>query len=170
MTVCLLALLGLGVAAAAGVIVVKVRTPDDKETAVTAPTGSDVHVNAKGEVIVTLPADVPATAVEPTVKADPPELEFRLKDGSSPVEGLLVAPDGKTVVSGSGDGKLRVWDLETRQVVRSYLASSGVTALALHPDGKSVAAMCQDGSLFTWNIEKGEVINQYTGYPVHARG
>ena len=49
-------------AAIAGVIVVKVRTSDGKETEVTVPTGSKVDVDAKGNVTVTLPSDAPATA------------------------------------------------------------------------------------------------------------
>ena len=173
LAVCLAALVGLGAAVTAGVIVVKVRTPDGKQTEVTAPTGSKVDVDDKGNVTVGLPVDappMPAPADGANKAADPPELEFRLKDGSSPVCGLVVAPDGKTIVAGSLDGKLRVWDLETRQVVRTYSASASVMALALHPDGKTVAAMCSDGSLFTWDLEKGELIRQFTGYPVHSWG
>ncbi len=49
-----------GLAAVAAVIVVKVRTPDGKETQVTAPAGSNVDVDAKGNVTVALPGDVPS--------------------------------------------------------------------------------------------------------------
>ena len=173
LTLCVAALVVLGLAAVAAVIVVKVRTPDGKETQVTAPTGSQVNVDAKGNVTVALPADAPlvlAPADGANKPADPPELEFRLKEGTSEIQALVITPDGKTAVAGYMEGCLRVWDLETRQVVRSYVASSGVKALALHPDGKTVAAMCNDGSLFTWDIQKGEVIRQFTGYPVHAWG
>ena len=102
--------------------------------------------------------------------ADPPELEFRLREGASPIYGLVALPDGKSIVTGSVDGRLRVWDLEAKQVVHSYTASAAVMALALHPDGKTIAAMCDDGSLFTWDIQKGEVIRPFSGYPVFAWG
>ena len=51
-----------GLAAAVAAVVVKVRTPDGKETEVTAPTGSKVDVDPKGDVTVTLPGDAPAAA------------------------------------------------------------------------------------------------------------
>ncbi len=51
-----------GLAAVAAMIVVKVQTPDGKETQVTAPTGSKVDVDAKGSVTVTLPGDAAAAA------------------------------------------------------------------------------------------------------------
>ncbi len=57
---CVAGLLGLGLAAVAGMIVVKVRTPDGKETEVTAPTGSKMTVDPKGNVTVALPGDAPA--------------------------------------------------------------------------------------------------------------
>ncbi len=62
LTLCVAALLVLGLAAVAAVIVVKVRTPDGKETEVTAPTGSKVAVDPKGGVKVTLPGEAPAAA------------------------------------------------------------------------------------------------------------
>ena len=70
LTLCVAALLVLGLAAVAAVVVVKVRTPDGKETEVTAPTGSQVAVDPKGGVTVTLPADAPAVPAEITNSID----------------------------------------------------------------------------------------------------
>ncbi len=114
LTLGIAALVGLGLAAVAAVIVVKVRTPDGKETQVTAPTGSKVDVDAKGNVTVALPADAPAPPGDPAAKADPPELEFRLKDGSSPHEAYAGRADkGSDCGVVSPQPRLR-WQSEAR--------------------------------------------------------
>jgi len=70
--VCIAAVLALALATAAGVIVVKVRGPDGKESEVTAPEGSKIAVDPKGNVTVTLPPNAPKPAPTPPAKqADP---------------------------------------------------------------------------------------------------
>lgn len=164
---CIAAMLGLGLLAVAGVVVVKVRGPDGKETEITVPEGSKINVDPKGNFTVTLPPDkaIPNPATE---YADPAELECRLKAANSPVVALVLTPDGKNVIAGYGEGCLRVWDLRQRKVVRTHNTGSWVTALALHPDSKTVAVNCQDGSLFVWDVTTGEVIRRFTGHFDHA--
>ena len=54
---------------------------------------------------------------------------------------MAFARDGKTLVTGSTDGTLIVWDLATGEEVRRYaLGVSYPRALALSPDGKTLAA------------------------------
>jgi WD40 repeat protein len=56
-------------------------------------------------------------------------------------EVLVFAPDDKTLVTGSSDGTLIVWNLATGEEVRRYaLGISYPRALALSPDGKTLAA------------------------------
>ena len=137
LTVCLAALLVLGWRRSPAVIVVKVRTPDGKETAGDGADGEQGRCRCEGERHGRSAGGRAGGPAEPAVKADPPELEFRLKEGSATVYGLVVAPDGKTVVAGYEDGKLRVWDLETRQVIRSYTRK-------LRCDGSRPASRRQD--------------------------
>src|SRR5262249_15275588 len=50
---------------------------------------------------------------------------------------LALCPDGRRAVTGSYDGVLRVWDLETGQVLARYSSeSTGVNHVAVSPDGK----------------------------------
>jgi len=100
------------------------------------------------------------------INSDPPDLEFRLKEGNASANSLVIAPDGKTVVVGYADSCLRVWDLETRKVKLTFPTPGYVGSLALHPDGKTVAVNCGTDALFTWDIEKGEVVRRFTGQGV----
>jgi serine/threonine protein kinase/WD40 repeat protein len=166
---CIAAILAMVLATAAGVIVVKVRGPDGKESEVTAPEGSKINVDPKGNVTVALPPNAPKPAPTPSAKqANPAELECRLKAGDSAVLALVITPDGKSVIAGYAEGCLRVWDLRERKIVRTHTTGSLVRALALHPDGKTVAVNCDDGSLFTWDALMGKVVRRFTGHAVRG--
>jgi WD40 repeat protein len=164
------ALLVAALAVVAGVIVVKVKGPDGKETEVRVPEGSKVDVDAKGNVTVSLPRGLPVAPMPR--EADPPELEFRLKAGESVVLSLAIMPGGERIVAGYEDGHLRVWNLATRQMEREYLIGEAVAALSLHPDGKSVAVGTSDtqrhewGRLSLWDLDTGNLIRRYTAFPI----
>jgi WD40 repeat protein len=68
--------------------------------------------------------------------------------GSSAV---VVTPDGKTVISGGGDG-MRIFDASTlRQRAHLGYATGG---LALTRDGKTLAAACSDGNVRLYDLTK----------------
>jgi RNA polymerase sigma factor (sigma-70 family) len=69
----------------------------------------------------------------------------RFRHGST-VTGLAYTPDGKTIVSGSYDKTVRVWDAATGQELLQLPAMSGsIYDLSLSADGKTIAAV--DGTL-----------------------
>jgi RNA polymerase sigma factor (sigma-70 family) len=65
----------------------------------------------------------------------------RFRHGST-VTGLAFAPDGKTIVSGSYDQTVRVWDAATGQEVRrlSEPGMGSLTGISVSKDGKTLAA------------------------------
>ncbi len=70
-----------------------------------------------------------------------------LDAGSAKIECLAVAPDGGWLVSGHRHGRVRVWDLMTRQGVYDFDVGSTepVMCLAVSGDGTKVAAGDTDG-------------------------
>jgi WD40 repeat protein len=67
-----------------------------------------------------------------------------------------VTPDGRRVVSGSGAGPLKVWDLATRQEVAAlYGHAFAVLACAVTPDGRRVVSGSQDKMLKVWDLATG---------------
>jgi WD40 repeat protein len=53
---------------------------------------------------------------------------------------VAFSPDGKTLVSGSWDHVVRLWDVETRKEKFTYQGKSKVMHLSYSPDGKTLAA------------------------------
>jgi serine/threonine protein kinase/WD40 repeat protein len=66
---------------------------------------------------------------------------------------LRFLPDGKTLISGSGDQTLRLWDVPSGRVLRTLWGHlSEVWTLAVSPDGRKVASGGRDGEVLCWDL------------------
>lgn len=82
------------------------------------------------------------------------------------VDALAFGPDGRTLISGSGDGTARTWDIASgRQRGRPFVGHGGPTVgglpLALSPDGRTLALDASDpgGDEFAvrlWDVASGK--------------
>jgi WD40 repeat protein len=86
------------------------------------------------------------------------------------VRGAAIAADGETLITGSYDETIRVWNITTGKEIRRFSNVAGkVACLALSPDGKTVAAalFAAAGSPATvrlWDLEKGSELRSLTGH------
>jgi WD40 repeat protein len=66
------------------------------------------------------------------------------------------SPDGKRIVSGGYlDNTVRVWDIESGQMLHSYTGhTGGVTCVTFFPDGKSIASASADGTARIWRAPR----------------
>ena len=72
------------------------------------------------------------------------------------VTSVALTPDGKTLVSGSGDKTIKVWNLETVGKPRTLAGhQDGVTSVALTPDGKTLVSGSYDQSIKVWDLATG---------------
>ncbi|KAG2741053.1 WD40 repeat-like protein [Suillus brevipes Sb2] len=61
------------------------------------------------------------------------------RDGDSMVWSIALSPDGKKVISGSKDGAVRLWDIDTRKVVKKWTGHVGtVWSVCWSRDGRRV--------------------------------
>src|SRR5262249_13964846 len=69
-----------------------------------------------------------------------------------------LTPDGKTMVSGSWDGTIKLWDVEKGKERRTLpVLVPNVTALAISPDGSTFATAAHDGVVRIWEAATGEL-------------
>lgn len=90
-------------------------------------------------------------------------VRFRL--GGS-VEAVIYSPDGKLIAAAGGNGRVRIWDLQGREV-RTFVAGKGeLKALAFSADGKLIAVGGDDdnGAVTVWNIADGKRVARLVGH------
>lgn len=78
----------------------------------------------------------------------------------------LFLADGETIVTGSGRGRLHVWDAATGEQRRSKVeAHSGtIYALALQPGGALFATASQDATLAIWEASSCRKVRELRGH------
>jgi type IV pilus assembly protein PilM len=70
------------------------------------------------------------------------------------VRSLAASPDGTLLAAGCSDGRVRLWDLMTGELLDAADGPAWfIQCLAFSRDGKQLAAGCLDGSLWLWSIE-----------------
>jgi WD40 repeat protein len=76
-----------------------------------------------------------------------------LKKLSGYVRSVSFSPDGKRIVSGSGDKTLKVWDAQTGQETRTLKGHTGfVTSVSFSPDGNRIVSGSLDNTAIVWDI------------------
>lgn len=80
---------------------------------------------------------------------------------SSSVYAVAFSPDGKTLVSGSADNTLKLWDVAERKLLATLEGhSSWVHAVAFSPDGKTLVSGSADNTIIQWDSKSKEIITR----------
>jgi WD40 repeat protein len=83
---------------------------------------------------------------------------------------VSVATEARIVASGGEDGTVRLWDLDTRQPIRTFRAHTGwVYATALSPDGSVVASAGEDGLIRLYRTASGAPLGVLAGHSRRIR-
>lgn len=87
-----------------------------------------------------------------------------LEDG--PINGASFSPNGKRVLTGSRDGKARVWDLATGQVLATLDHGAVIYSVGYSPDGHTIATGgdADDGEAKLWDAESGALLKKFGGH------
>ena len=83
-------------------------------------------------------------------------------DGGDSKESLWImalSPNGQTIASGGGSGKVRLWDVETEKVVARWTGHTQPTvSLCWSGDGGRVVSGSHDGTIRVWDVESGDTV------------
>jgi len=82
---------------------------------------------------------------------------------SKGINSIALSKDGATLVSGSEDQTVIVWDANTGKLDRAFQGHiQPVTSVAIRPDGKQVASGSEDGSIRLWPLNKADEHRAFT--------
>jgi WD40 repeat protein len=77
---------------------------------------------------------------------------------------VITSPDGKTLISASGDHTIKVWDLSTGKVRQTLLGHTGpIVSIAMSTDGQTLASGGRDRTVKLWNLATGKLIRTVSG-------
>ncbi|HEY9871919.1 MAG TPA: hypothetical protein V6D12_00670 [Candidatus Obscuribacterales bacterium] len=81
------------------------------------------------------------------------------------VRSLAISEDGQTLVSGSFDKTIKVWDLPREEIIHTLADhTKGVFSVAISPVAPIVASGSWDETIKLWNMDTGELINTLIGH------
>jgi WD40 repeat protein len=80
---------------------------------------------------------------------------------SSSVSSVAFSPDGKTIVSGSNDMMVKLWDTATGREIRTFGDSSYVSSVAFSSDGTIVVSGFVNTGITLWDVATGSEIRNF---------
>ncbi len=80
------------------------------------------------------------------------------------VNTLALSPNNQTLISGSTDSTIKLWNLHTEELLYTLTGhSTAVLSVAITPDGQTLASSSRDGIIKLWNLQTGEVLQTLSG-------
>jgi WD40 repeat protein/tRNA A-37 threonylcarbamoyl transferase component Bud32 len=106
------------------------------------------------------------TSLEPESVQSPTWVcKHKLTGHTSWVRSVVIHPEGKLFASGSGDKTIKIWNLETGELLRTIAAHSAwVRAIATSPNGQILASCSNDKTIKFWEWQTGELLQTLAGH------
>src|SRR5205814_642875 len=83
--------------------------------------------------------------------------------------GVAFHPDSRRLASASFDGRVRVWDARTGEVIRELSGHGGrVNSVAFSPDGQRLVTAGSDGTVRLGDVEAGLPLHNFKNHPSPA--
>jgi RNA polymerase sigma factor (sigma-70 family) len=123
--------------------------PDPKKPGKTLPGGGDIRIHeaGSGKVLDSLVGE------------------------QGPISKVVLSQDGNTLVAGSEDTTICLWDLKTRKQIRKLIhdraagySYGGVESLALSPDRRVLASGGSDHVIRLWDLDSGKLLRKIAGH------
>jgi WD40 repeat protein len=75
------------------------------------------------------------------------------------VQTIVLSPDSKKVASGSRDGTVKLWNIDTGKVIKTWTGhTKKVMTVSWSPDGGRVVSGSLGGTFRVWDVESGKTI------------
>lgn len=81
------------------------------------------------------------------------------------VKALAFSADDRMLASGGDDNQLRLWDVNSGQLIKVIGQSDSMNRLIFSVDGKRLISGGKDGTVKLWDVASGQEIFTYRGHP-----
>jgi WD40 repeat protein len=82
---------------------------------------------------------------------------------------LAISEDGRRMLTGSGDGVGRIWDLNSGRLVHRLEGhKKPIVAVAFAPDGRQAVTASEDGTLRLWDVPDARELHLFRGQTARA--
>ncbi len=96
---------------------------------------------------------------------DVPQRIPTLKGHTSWIGALAFSPDGKTLTSASGDGKIRRWDVAKQRTIATFGRDiNRILSVVFSPNNKKIAFGSADGTVRLWDVATRRNIATFDGH------
>ena len=87
------------------------------------------------------------------------EESYIFKGHTKLIYSIAITPSGKYVISASRDKIIKLWDINTGELIRNFEGhTSYVYSVAITPDGKYIVSGSKDKTIKLWNIHTGKLL------------
>jgi len=85
----------------------------------------------------------------------------------SGVNSVAFSPDRQLALSGSDDGTIKLWEVNTGQLVRTFSGHTyPVYSVAFSPDGQRALSGSRDNTLKLWEVNTGQLLRTFSEHVV----
>ena len=84
---------------------------------------------------------------------------------------IVFSPDGSRLASASSDSTIRLWDVDTGEILDTLCGhESYVLDATFSPDGSRLASASDDNTIRLWDTATGDILNTLRGHSGSVRG
>lgn len=95
----------------------------------------------------------PAPEIQPEPILPPPAEKLPSIKSPSTIKSLNSTSDGQTLISGSQDGDIYLWNVETGQVITTLLGhQEAIAAIAVSTNGQILVSAAENGVIKVWDL------------------
>ncbi|MDX2511637.1 MAG: caspase family protein [Desulfobacterales bacterium] len=93
------------------------------------------------------------------------KFNFKVMEGGDYATDAIFSPDGKYLLTGHRDNKIRLWNVASGKVERIFKGHSGaVIQVSYTEDGRHIVSSSWDGTIRLWGISTGKEIAQFISF------